>query len=202
MSENDIREKLLDATEAAVALYGLSDVSTRKIADIARISDGNIYRFFPSKESMFLEAYIRNCTAMVEFSIEEIDKQLAHAKDLHFQDGARAVFDRIWPLLLADRNKCRFQNLYYRSLSFERFALPFHTEQIGLLADHLEWLFFTRADAARAIGYVVTIFYDSARQVVDGRLPNDEKTANTIFNDIFSLFYCLSKRWPFRASNP
>ncbi len=52
--KKEVREKILSAAVEEFKQYGYADASIRNIANNAEISLGNIYRYFPNKEALYL----------------------------------------------------------------------------------------------------------------------------------------------------
>ena len=60
------REALLDAAAALLAERGLGDVSLSAIARRAGMSKASVYRYFESREAIFLELLARDYEAIAE----------------------------------------------------------------------------------------------------------------------------------------
>lgn len=74
------REEILDAAGKLFAQYGYSDAATQALADVLQVGKGTIYRYFASKEEMFLAAVDRamqRLTAAVDRGIADIDDPFA-----------------------------------------------------------------------------------------------------------------------------
>lgn len=194
----NIKEKLLAATTVAVATHGLDGATTRKIAEIANVADTNIYRFFNSRDELLFTAYKCSSGALINMVLNEIDRLKDNKMGLHLRDCAHIVFQKVWHFLVDNSDVCKCHSFYYHSTSFEQYAMDFHNEQVRDLTEHLSWLFWNEDDAKRCINYIFILVYDSAKLVVDGQLPNNEETADKIFNDMFNMLICQSNRWPFR----
>jgi AcrR family transcriptional regulator len=50
----DTVDVILVATDRVLARVGLNEATTREIADVAGVSIGTLYRYFPSKDALFL----------------------------------------------------------------------------------------------------------------------------------------------------
>lgn len=196
-----VKDQLINAVPAAVAMYGVAGVSTRNIADMAGVSDGNIYRFFNGRDDLIYQAYVESSERFFNMVIRYIDELRDNDQGLHLKDCARIIFKNIWRFLLDDPDICRFHTDYYYSRYFEKYALEYHEGRIKEVAEHLMWLFWTESDAVRCMRYIFTLVYDAAKQVTDGRLSDDEETMNIIFEDMFNMLFTSSNRWPFRAAN-
>lgn len=54
-----IRERLMDAAEACWGRYGLRKTSVDQLVEMAHISKGAFYLFYPSKEHLFMDVFDR-----------------------------------------------------------------------------------------------------------------------------------------------
>ena len=195
-----IKGMLIQAVELAVATYGMAGVSTRNITEMAKVSDANIYRFFSSRDELLYQAYAQSCGNLISMVIKNIDQLRDNHMGLHLKDCTRIIFTKIWRCLLDNPNMCKFHMYYYHSLSFEKYAMEFHEGQVKVLVEHLIWLFWNEDDAMRCINNIFSLIYDSAKLVVDGRMPDNDDTANCVFGDIYHLLICQSSRRSFLDS--
>jgi TetR/AcrR family transcriptional regulator len=53
------RDQILDAAEQVFAREGFHDASLREIAEIAEFSVGAVYGFFPGKDGIYREIFLR-----------------------------------------------------------------------------------------------------------------------------------------------
>jgi len=71
------REEILDAAGKLFAQYGYSEAATQALADMLQVGKGTIYRYFASKEEMFLAAVDRamqRLTASIDEHIADVDE--------------------------------------------------------------------------------------------------------------------------------
>ncbi len=69
------REEILDAAAKLFASRGYSEANVQELADLLQVGKGTIYRYFPTKEALFLAAVDRmmqNLTAAVDSSIDRV----------------------------------------------------------------------------------------------------------------------------------
>jgi AcrR family transcriptional regulator len=71
------REEILDAAGKLFAQHGYSEADTQALADMLQVGKGTIYRYFTSKEEMFLAAVDR---AMQRLTLA-IDNRIANIDD-------------------------------------------------------------------------------------------------------------------------
>jgi AcrR family transcriptional regulator len=60
------REEILEAAARVFAAHGYADGDTQVLADTLRVGKGTLYRYFPSKEALFLAAVDRLMQQLVE----------------------------------------------------------------------------------------------------------------------------------------
>jgi AcrR family transcriptional regulator len=105
------REQILDAAAVVFARYGYPDTDVQVIADQLHLSKGTIYRYFPSKEELFLAAVdrgLRRLNQSIDAGIQNIADpldQIAKAVRLYldyFRDHPECV-----ELLIQERAEFR-----------------------------------------------------------------------------------------------
>jgi AcrR family transcriptional regulator len=86
----DTRERILDAGEEAVRRFGLRRVSMAEVAELARVSRGSVYRYFPDRGTLVAAVLRRSAERFVESSAASIRRR----RTLAAQVGEAAVFIR------------------------------------------------------------------------------------------------------------
>jgi AcrR family transcriptional regulator len=90
ISPTDTRERILDAGEEAVRRFGLRRVSMAEVAELARVSRGSVYRYFPDRNTLVAAVLRRTAERFVESSAASIRRR----RTLATQVGEAAVFIR------------------------------------------------------------------------------------------------------------
>ncbi|MFO0951260.1 MAG: TetR/AcrR family transcriptional regulator [Isosphaeraceae bacterium] len=127
------REEILDAATELFAAHGYSDAVTQQLAERLNVGKGTLYRYFPSKQDLFLAAvdrvmrrlreHIDRTIAGVDDPLERVGKAIAaflrffeeHPKYAEMLIQERALFkDRTKPTYMEHRavNVVRWQALY------------------------------------------------------------------------------------------
>ncbi len=73
------REEILDAAGPLFAKYGYSGTDTQLVAETLNVGKGTLYRYFPSKEELFLavaDRAMRKLRAEVDVAIAEVEEPL------------------------------------------------------------------------------------------------------------------------------
>ena len=72
-------EEILDAAARLFAEHGFADANTQVLADTLGVGKGTLYRYFPSKQELFLAAVdrvMRQLTATIDLAVEDIEEPL------------------------------------------------------------------------------------------------------------------------------
>jgi len=83
--DNDLQERrrteILDAAAKLFAEHGFADADTQVLADVLKVGKGTLYRYFPSKQELFLAAVDRvmhRLREYVEAGIANVEDPLEH----------------------------------------------------------------------------------------------------------------------------
>ena len=71
------QEEILDAATRLFATHGYADTDTQLLADELGVGKGTLYRYFPSKQELFLAAADRGMRRLIEY----IDARIATIED-------------------------------------------------------------------------------------------------------------------------
>jgi len=82
------RERILDAGELAVRRFGLRRVSMAHVAELARVSRGSVYRYFPDRSTLVAAVLRRTARRFVESSAVSVRRR----RTLSAQVAEAAVF--------------------------------------------------------------------------------------------------------------
>jgi AcrR family transcriptional regulator len=100
----DTIDVILVATDRVLARVGLHEATTREIADVAGVSIGTLYRYFPSKDALFL-AMLRRRWADETQALGEVMAALAEERA-----SLRKTIEQLvlWTLDAIDRTLRRY----------------------------------------------------------------------------------------------
>jgi AcrR family transcriptional regulator len=101
----DTVEVILIATDRVLAKVGLADATTREIADVAGVSIGTLYRYYPSKDALFLALLQRRWEDETR-ALGEVVGKLAEQRA-----SLRKTIEEVvlWTLRTIDRTFGRYQ---------------------------------------------------------------------------------------------
>lgn len=71
------REEILDAAARLFARRGYSDANVQELADLLEVGKGTVYRYFPTKEALFLAAVDR----MIQRLTDAVERSIAAVAD-------------------------------------------------------------------------------------------------------------------------
>ena len=74
-------EEILDAAARLFANRGYAAANTQELADVLHVGKGTIYRYFPTKEELFLAAVdrmVHRLTAAIDAAVAEVEDPLDH----------------------------------------------------------------------------------------------------------------------------
>ena len=180
----DSRTGLLDGVKTTVARYGLVDFSTRKLSEISGINNGLIYHYFKNIEEVLLLAYFRENGAIFDAMVRQVEEISDIPFD--FQTKTRLWFHKIWRLLLSDPDRLVFCTSFFHSLYYKA-AESFNAEQMQKLLTRFGPCFRSENEARQTMYSLLTLLYDSAMRVVDGKCPDSPETEETIFSLFFAM---------------
>jgi AcrR family transcriptional regulator len=80
-------DAILEATERVLAERGLEATSTTEVAEIAGVSVGTLYQYFPNKQSLVVAVI----EARLDRDLAAIDEALARARPLPLREGLREL---------------------------------------------------------------------------------------------------------------
>lgn len=197
---DDTKTRIIFAAMKAVRRYGLEGVRIQNVSELAGISPGALYRYFDSKETLIVECFTY------------VDKQAA------------ALFDnlKLNPLTMLDDPVGAVKSLW---LPYFRFWTS-HPDETVFYHRFRDSTFFPKYDKSRDFAYferfiqmvglfkrlfpaldrinqdllwlhVLTSTVMYAKYVVEGVLPNDQETEDTIFQLLTAgLGSCLTPAGP------
>ena len=105
------KEEILDAAATIFAQHGYRNTDVEYVAQALKIAKGTIYRYFPSKEELFLAAADRGMQRAGDFVDESIDRDIDPLERMAHAIRAYLTFFRLHPqyveLLIQERAEFR-----------------------------------------------------------------------------------------------
>ena len=181
---DDTRTRILSAAMKAVRQYGLEGVRIQNISELAELSPGALYRYFDSKEQLMAEC----CTYVDKQAAAIFDKLKLNPLNM-LADPMGAVkslwlpYFRFW---VARPDETVFYHRFRDSAAFPEFYSTQETSYFDAFGDMVR-LFRRLFPSLTEINqnllwlHVLTTTVMYAKYVVEGQLPNDEETEDTVF---------------------
>ena len=181
---DDTKTRIILAAMKAVRQYGLEGVRIQNVSELAGISPGAIYRYFDGKEQLIVE-----CFTYVDKQAAEVFEHLKFNPLVMLTDPMGAIkelwlpYFRFWT---ARPDETVFYHRFRDSTFFPKYdksrAVTYFKTFIGMvnifkkvfpsldkMNQDLLWL------------HVLTSTVMYAKYVVEGVLPNNQETENTVF---------------------
>lgn len=197
---DDTKTRILSATMKAVRQYGLEGARVQNISELAGISPGAMYRYFKSKDELLIA-----CFTYVDQQAAEIFEHLDfNPKDIP-ADPMRAVkslwlpYFRFWA---SHPDETVFYHRFRDSAVFPKYDKMRDASYFGTFGNMVR-AFMRVFPSLRRVNqdvlwlHVLTSTVMYAKYVVEGLLPNDQETEDTVFQ-----FLTVGLSGYLRAKNP
>ncbi len=181
---DNTRTRIIYAAMAAVRQYGLEGVRIQQVSEFAGITPGAIYRHFASKEQLLIE-----CFTYVDKQAAEIFEHLQFNPLAMLTDPMGAVkelwqpYFRFW---VAHPDETIFYHRFRDSVFFPKYDktrdVTYFNKFIGMVrAFKMVFPRLDRINQDLLWLHVLTSTVMYAKYVVEGTLPNNQETEDTVF---------------------
>ncbi len=181
---DDTKIKIMSAAIKAVRQYGLEGVRIQNISELAGISPGALYRYFNGKEQLMME-----CFTYIDRQAASVFERLQFDPQIMLTDPVQAVRDlwvpyfRFW---LARPDETVF---YHRFRDSTFFPVYDKTRDVSYFDTFVGMIktFFKVFPRLKQINqdllwlHVLTSTVMYAKYVVEGVLPDNQETEDTVF---------------------
>lgn len=188
----DTRIRIIYATMKAVRQYGMEGMRIQNASDLAGISPGALYRYFESKDQLLEE-----CFTYVDRQAAEVFEHLRWNPLTMIKDPFSAVkslwqpYFRFW---LAHPDETVFYHRFRDSAFFPKYDKDRKVTYFDTFAGMVR-LFKKTFPGLNQLNqdllwhHVLTSTVMYAKYVVEGSLPNDQETEDTIFQLLTTGLY-------------
>lgn len=181
---DDTKTRIILAAIKAVRQYGLEGVRIQNVSELARVSPGAMYRYFESKEQMIAECftYVDRQAASI-FDHLKFDPQAMLADPIGAVRSLWLPYFRFW---VAHPDETVFYHRFRDSAVFPKYDKIRDISYFGTFADMVR-AFMNTFPSLRRVNqdllwlHVLTSTVMYAKYVVEGVLPNDRETEDTVF---------------------
>ena len=181
---DNTRTRIIYAAMAAVRQYGLEGVRIQQVSEFAGITPGAIYRHFASKEQLLIE-----CFTYVDKQAAEIFEHLQFNPLAMLTNPMGAVkelwqpYFRFW---VAHPDETIFYHRFRDSVFFPKYDrtrdVTYFNKFIGMVrAFKIVFPRLDRINQDLLWLHVLTSTVMYAKYVVEGTLPNNQETEDTVF---------------------
>ncbi len=183
------RQRILSATYQAVRRYGLDGVRIQNISELALLSQGALYRYFPGKDDLMIAAFTEiDKQAAAIFEQVDIDPAVIQTDPAAAIKGLWLPYFRFW----AQRgDETVFYYRFRDSALFPSYDKSRDVSYFSRFLDMVESFFSAYPDLRRIDPDLLwlhiltgTVMY--AKCVVEGVLPNTPETEDAIFRLLFT----------------
>lgn len=181
---DDTRTRILSAAMKAVRQYGLEGVRIQNISELAGLSPGALYRYFDSKDQLMLECftYVDKQAAAIFNSIS-FDPLSLCADPMGAVKQLWLPYFRFWT---AHPDETVFYHRFRDSTFFPAYDRVRDASYFKAFVEMVRAFMTTFPDLRRLDQnllwlHVLTVTVLYAKYVVEGVLPNDEQTEETVF---------------------
>lgn len=181
---DDTRMRIIFAAMKAVRRYGLEGVRIQNVSELAEISPGALYRYFDSKETLILECftYVDKQAALV-FDQMELNPLTMLSDPMGAVKSLWLPYFRFWT---SHPDETVFYHRFRDSTFFPKYDKVrdyAYFERFIRMVELFKRLFPALDQINQDLLWLhlltVTVMY--AKYVVEGVLPNDQETEDTVF---------------------
>ncbi len=181
---DDTRTRIIFAAIKAVRRYGLEGVRIQNVSELAGLSPGAIYRYFDSKEQLLVE-----CFTYVDQQVAAIFERLEFTPAAMTRDPIGAIkalwlpYFRFW---VAYPDATVFYYRFRDSAAFPKYDKARDVSYFASFGSMVSAFMNTFPDLRRLNQdllwhHVLTSTVMYAKYVVEGRLPDNQETEDTVF---------------------
>jgi len=181
---DDARTRILSATMQAVRKYGLEGVRIQNISELSGLSPGALYRYFDSKEQMIVESFTCIDKQAAEiFEHIEFDPQALISSPMEAVKNLWLPYFRFWT---SHPDETVFYHRFRDSMFFPAYDGSRDTSYFRAFSQMARTFMYTFPSLHRLNRnllwiHVLTTTVLYAKYVVEGVLPNNEETEETVF---------------------
>lgn len=181
---DDTRMRIIFAAMKAVRRYGLEGVRIQNVSELAEISPGALYRYFDSKETLILECftYVDKQAALV-FDQLELNPLTMLSDPMEAVKSLWLPYFRFWT---SHPDETVFYHRFRDSTFFPKYDKVrdyAYFERFIRMVELFKKLFpaLDRINQDLLWLHLLTVTVMYAKYVVEGVLPNDQETEDTVF---------------------
>ncbi len=163
-------EAIYEATVRILPSVGSEHLTTKKVAEMAGVSIGSLYQYFPNKDSILDAVMDKVITALNAESARAIDQ----LSGLNVEQSVDMMISHVLDIFLADKSKMR--EIFRKAPELQKFPLLFKLRQqaVEKLAAHMrvmhpglseeEYVRINFVAVNAVMGIITTVLYDDSNR--------------------------------------
>ena len=184
---NEVRQALIASAIRVVAAEGIQNATTKAVASAAELSEVYIYRFFKSKDDLFLRAFDAVDKELMHSTLASLNRVMSDGASTGVKDKFKEVFHDFWRFALGDKDKCSFFIQYYYSYYYSNHSEEERKSIYRPLLDLLASTLSPDADPWAELNHMYDFIFPKLLRVIRKNVPESEKTEDEVFNYIFGI---------------
>ncbi len=184
MKTEDIRLALINSTIHTISQVGIDHATTKLLSSSIGVNEVYIYRIFGGKEELFKEAFT--------YIDKEFSAKLLQLIPIMYDPHAdtkqrfKNYFNSMWQYVLADKEKYTFFIRYYYSRCYTNDMSKKRKSIYVNVMEKFDLAFSYGTDTWWLFNFILDVMFSSAVKVLREEIPDNEKTAEQIFEMLFT----------------
>lgn len=166
----ELVDAIFQATVRILPEVGSENVTTKKIAEVAGVSIGSLYQYFPNKETL-LAAVMDASSSVINAALNKRFRQMA---SMEIDEAIQFAVDGGFELMLNDRKKIRevyrqvselgrVNSMFvYRRVAVETLSSELHRRYPNIPPKQCQLIAFVCINAQ--MGIIITMLYDESQE--------------------------------------
>lgn len=184
MEQSQMRQKFIDSAIHVVSENGIHKATTKAIATHAGINEAYIYRIFKDKEDLFAATFAELDQELIASIMKYLP--IMELTEIDIDERCHIFFRSCWKNVTADYEKCSFFIMYYYSHFYNGYSAIERRKAYREVLDRFSPAFKSGTDVWRVFNRILDIVYSTVIKILREEIPNDEETAEEVFNVVYS----------------
>lgn len=184
MKTEDMRIMLIKSAIHTISESGIDRATTKLLATTAGLNEAYIYRIFGGKEELFKETFLYIDKQFASYLLKCF-KTIAGCPDT-IRENFHNVFLQIWDFTLSDVDRCSFFIRYYYSRLYTIDLSSSREKIYSKIMLLIKSIFKDGTDTWWLFNHILDVLFSSAVKVLREEIPNNEQTAEKIFELLYA----------------
>ena len=184
MKSEDMRIALINSAIHTISQVGIDHATTKLLSSSIGVNEVYIYRIFGGKEELFRETF--------KYIDKEFSAKLLQLIPTMYNPHAdikqrfKNYFYALWQYILEDKEKYTFFIRYYYSRCYTTNITNERKNIYAGVMEKFNLVFSYGTDTWWLFSYILDVLFSSAVKVLREEIPNNEETAEKIFELLFA----------------